>query len=62
MRRFFNILSAVLFFVVFFAGVIWLLSEIPAILEYSAGLAYSGAVSVLLAVVAFFGAVIETAE
>lgn len=62
MARFFDILSAVIFIVVFFAGVIWLLSEMPVIIEYSAGLAYSGAVSVLLAVVAFFGAVIETAE
>jgi len=62
MKRFFNILSAVLFFVVFFAGCIWLLSEMPVIMEYSAGLAYSGAASVLLAAGAFFGAVIDTAD
>lgn len=62
MRRFFDILSAVFFVVVFFAGVIWLLSEMPVIIEYSAALAYSGAVSVFLAVSAFFWAVIDTAE
>lgn len=62
MTRFFDILSAVIFIVVFFAGVIWLLSEIPAILEYSAGLAYSGAVSVFLSMIAFFWAAIDTAE